>query len=285
MQELNNTVAFIDSGHGGLDILYYYMLARQKRFPASSKDPCGKENLVYVADLKFMPYGKLQKSDIYQWCLEVFKRIEKKFRPDLFVVACNTATAHAIDQLRLDFDRPIVGMEPYLNYINKIPETKILKKGEIGALVTPATVASSRFKRLKKEKDPEGLIEVMAPTELATLIENYVFSKNREVLIEGLQRLFDRYLPVNWKYVILGCTHYPLVKNEIEKVIGAKCISPAPYVVDQILRKLNLDTPIEIKTDHLEEIIKNFSFHYLNTCEENWRIATLNEFLPWYLIS
>ncbi|MCR9204614.1 MAG: aspartate/glutamate racemase family protein, partial [Halobacteriovoraceae bacterium] len=136
-----------------------------------------------------------------------------------------------------------------------------------------------RFQTLKDKRDPLGLVDVLALSELAPLIEAYIEHKNPELLKSQLENLFNPYLPRDWKEVILGCTHYPIIQSELENLLGAKCISPADRVVDQIGRKLAIDT-----AQHQSASIQDFSFEYQNTGHPTWRKAFLSEFLPWYLI-
>lgn len=267
-------VAFLDSGHGGLDVLYHFFKSRGEQGI--------KDQLIYAADIAFMPYGELPSDKIFQRCSQLCHEIKNIYNPDIFVIACNTATAHAIDRLRDNFDTPFVGMEPYLNYINKFEkqtDPSELQKGHIGALVTPSTLIAPRFQSLKDKRDPLGLVDVLALPELAPLIESYIQQKDREVLVNQLGELFKPHLPRDWKEVILGCTHYPIIQNELENLLGAKCISPADRVVEQICKRLSLDT-----AQHQNGPIHDFSFEYQNTSLQTWRKASLSEFLPWYLI-
>lgn len=269
MKDSNFKIAFLDSGHGGLDILFHFRKARGEKGAS--------DQLIYTADLAFMPYGDLSSDKIYERCFTLCSEIENKFQPDLFVIACNTATAHAIDNLRESFSTPFVGMEPYLNYINK-SEAR-LEKGEVGALVTPSTFKAPRFKSLKEKRDPQNLVEVLAPAELASVIEVYIQGKDEEKLLASLNNLFDSHLPLGWKEVILGCTHYPIIQKHLETLLNARCISPAERVIEQIYRKLEQEAP-----SHSSGRLGDFSFEYLNTSQNTWRKATLSEFLPWYLI-
>lgn len=271
MKDSNFKVGFIDSGHGGLDVLYHY---RVKRGHSGDSD-----NLYYAADLAFMPYGSLSSEKIYERCADLCEEMLEQFDPDIFVIACNTATAHAIDQLRKNFEIPFVGVEPYLNYINKTDLGKNAEKGSIGALVTPSTFQAPRFKTLKEKLDPQDLVEVLAPKELASSIEKFILDQDRTALLKILQLMFQDNLPLAWKEVILGCTHYPLIKEELELVLKAKCISPTQSVVEQIFRTLGLDVALQ-----QEDPKNDFTFSYCDTRSQNWRKARLSEFLPWYLI-
>lgn len=230
----------------------------------------------YIADLAYMPYGDLGADQITKRCEEMTEELVRRWNVDLVVVACNTATAYAIENLRKSFTLPFIGVEPYLNYINKVERSEI-ENHHVGALVTPATLKAPRFLELKKVKDPDGLIEVMAPEKLATKIEELIFHQDRERFKKDLQGIFKNYLPLTWEKMILGCTHYPLVKDELEEIIGALCISPTQSVVEQIMRVLK-------RSDIPDKKLRDIHFSYWNTQEKDWRKASLSEFLPWYLV-
>lgn len=248
------SLGLFDSGHGGLDIL---RSLRKK----------GDFDLSYIADLKFHPYGKKSVDEIVERSLSLCKTLLGEKDCDLIVVACNTATAHAIDELRKTFDVPFVGVEPYLNYINKVPKDH-LKKGEVGALVTPNTLNSLRFERLKELRDPDDLISVLAFEELAPLVETYLHDFDDQTLKKALEKIFHSYLPLGWKETILGCTHYPLIQNFLEDLLKTTCVSPTPQVVEQVFRVLEWAPKESLRED----------FDYWNTQESNWRKASLRDF-------
>ncbi len=254
---MGKTIGLFDSGHGGLDLLR--TLRKTSEF-----------DLLYIADLKFHPYGKMSIPQIKERSHFLCQELLKKGPCDLIAVACNTATAHAIDDLRKDFSVPFVGVEPYLNYINKAP-LEHLQRGGVGALVTPNTLNSDRFKRLKEEKDPNDLVSVLALEELAPLVEDFLTHKDEDLLVDQLKELFRNDLPLNWQETILGCTHYPLISIQLEKVLNTRCISPTPQVVEHIFRLL-LEKPT------VSPVISRQDFDYWNTLEGSWRKALLEDF-------
>ncbi|MEZ4820298.1 MAG: hypothetical protein R3A45_10550 [Bdellovibrionota bacterium] len=84
-------------------------------------------------------------------------------------MACNTATAETIDQMRQQFEVPIIGIEPYMRHPQLNPSDQQRK---YALILTPATKASSRFQRLQKQNDPEGLIDVFALERFALAVES-----------------------------------------------------------------------------------------------------------------
>lgn len=206
-------IGLFDSGIGGLSILKEIL---KFQLPL---------DIYYYADSLNAPYGK--KPDAF--VIERSRHIVDKFKAHgikLIVVACNTATAVAIEALRNTYpDLEFVGVEPFINIINQRPEL-LDKKGVV--LATPLTGNSKRFLDLKNRLDPKGLLKVVTPENLANIIEKNYISKPSALhqLIEEEMSKYD----LNYDYFILGCTHYPLVKAELSKLLSGEMISPCPRV-------------------------------------------------------
>ncbi len=185
-----------DSGIGGLGTLCEI----EKSLP--------NEEFVFVADFQNSPYGNKTKKQIKDCVLTVLKKYVKKFEPKCLVVACNTATAVCIDEIRKTFDGVFcVGCEPAVKVAQKEGKTRIL------VLCTKATRKYSAY--LKKQKN----IVVFCPQKLATLIDNNFLCE--ETIIVYLNKCLKKFYK-KFDAVILGCTHYVLFKKEIEKIVGCK---------------------------------------------------------------
>lgn len=249
-------VGFFDSGHGGLEILRESLDRHNGEF-------------FYIADELYHPYGKMELSELQRRCLDLTDLLVNELKCDVIVLACNTATAYAIDVLRQQFKLPFVGVEPYLNYISTVAPEKVAAK-RVGALVTPNTLKAPRFKELKQKIDPNDLVSVVALGELAPLIEEFMRERDPKTFEEKLSHLFKPLLPLHWEETILGCTHYPLIKDYLEKILKTRCVSPTKAVVDQLIRV----APIGDK----ERVSGHFQF--LNTVSGKWREALITEFLP-----
>jgi glutamate racemase len=128
-------------------------------------------------------------------------------------------------------------VEPYLNYINK--ERQRADQGRVGVLTTKLTARSARFIELKNRLDPMGKVHVFVPELLADLVEEAfrAGSVTPTLKVRLHQQLEDPYKK-NLSTLILGCTHYPLVQNEIEELLGPICVSPAQAVADRIVKLL-----------------------------------------------
>jgi glutamate racemase len=211
-------IGFFDSGIGGLSLL------------ADTIEQFPEHEYLYLADHAFHPYGRLSPEEIYLRSLFLTKKL-LSYDVDLVVVACNTATAFAINRLREEFAHKIVGIEPFINIINVDKDLSSQHK-KIAVLTTPALAKSERFLGLKSKLDPENRITTITCKGLAEQIEKNV----DQIIIPELEgQKFD--------FAILGCTHYPIVKDEIEKRYGLKTIDCHAAVVKQIGKVLDLTSP------------------------------------------
>ena len=243
-------IGLFDSGIGGFSVLDELF----KLMPEAS--------FYYISDDAHAPYGP--KSDEYITERTFFITEELLAQGvELIVVACNTATASSIDQLREKFkDIPFVGVEPYLNAYYKMPvgfEKKMM------VLTTESTGKSERFKRLKERLDPNAQIDHYGLKNLAQLIEKYYY--NPESVYE-FEAKFEEELSFlkayHYSYAILGCTHYPLVRDRIEKLLNLKAISPCSHVAQRVVDLTKQKNEIDIKQE-----VPTF-FHYLSTTNNLW---------------
>jgi len=127
---LNYSIGVIDSGVGGISVL------------KCIRDYLPHENLIYVADSKFAPYGEKTSEEITRRVLTVFEFLDAH-KVKSVVVACNTATAASIQTLRSQFNYPIIGMEPAVK-----PASILSKNKVVGVLATSGTLLSAKFSAL-----------------------------------------------------------------------------------------------------------------------------------------
>jgi glutamate racemase len=257
-------IGFFDSGHGGLGVL------------RASLELLSGVDYYYIGDSAFHPYGEKSDDEIIKRSRTLTKILIDK--GCLFiVVACNSATAVAIDQLRDDFpDITFIGIEPYLNILTK---KTFLDDDKIGALVTKRTYNSGRLKKLKERVDPDNRLEIEYVNDLASFVER-IITKKEAIDYDELKNILKPVLGKKWDYVILGCTHYPLILKELEGLFSARCLDPASYVARQIkelLLKSNLYKP------EVEFCVEPFSvaFNYMDTDLNTWSQNKLGDFLWW----
>ena len=209
-------IGAFDSGIGGTTIL----AAVQKLLPY--------EEYKYIADSKNCPYG--EKSDDELKSI-VTKNVEelKNWGAEIIIIACNTATTKCINYLREEYPEiKFVGTEPAIKLAAKSNAKNIL------VMATPGTIASERTKSLLKVNQREGQnITLLSCPGLADTIELNYPIQNYQPIIEKLQELLkDQADP---DVVVLGCTHYSLIKPEIEKIFPrAKLIDGADGVANRV---------------------------------------------------
>ncbi len=197
MQE--NPIGFFDSGVGGLSVLKYAL----QYMP--------EENYIYFGDSLNAPYGTKSKDEVFTLTEKGITNLISQ-GVKAVVVACNTATSIAVDELRKKIDIPIISMEPAIK--PALEKTK----GKVLLLATSVTVASLRVNKLIEKYDKENRVIKVPCEKLAKKIEEAVFSKSDIDLY--LQELLLPYLNCNITAIVLGCTHYPFVSDKIKNIIG-----------------------------------------------------------------
>lgn len=205
-------IGVFDSGVGGLSV------AREIRRALPAED------IIYIADAAHCPYGDRPAAEVRARALAIGRHLEAG-GAKLLVVACNTATGAALEQLREAVRVPAVGLEPAVK-----TAAARTRAGRIGVMATAGTVASERFQRLVREH-AAGLTVVAQPCPgLVDLIERGELHGPR--LRALLERLTEPLRAAEVDAVVLGCTHYPFVREAIAEVLGAgvELIDSAPAI-------------------------------------------------------
>lgn len=194
-------LGFFDSGVGGLSV----MKEALKIMP--------NENYIYFGDSKNAPYGTKSVKEVRDL---TFKAVEYLLSRGVkgIAIACNTATSAAVAELRLVYpDLPLVGIEPAIK-----PAVELDIKGDRLVMATPRTLAENKFRNLViKYKDKANIVAVPCAG-LMEFIEDGIF-EGRE-LNEYLSHRLEEFDLNNVAAIVLGCTHYPFIKNELIKVVG-----------------------------------------------------------------
>lgn len=195
-------IGVFDSGLGGLSVL------REIRALLPSED------LLYYADNAYCPYGIRGRNEIQERSERISRMLIDEGAKAI-VVACNTASAMAIEHIRLEFPgTPFVGLEPAVK-----PAVKLTRSGRIGVLATPRTVAGERLRWLI-ETHANGIeVRTVAATGLVELVEAGTLSGPE--VVAALRPLLHPMLEAGADVVVLGCTHYPFLRGEIEAYVGA----------------------------------------------------------------
>ncbi|XHS78209.1 glutamate racemase [Burkholderiaceae bacterium UC74_6] len=194
-------IGVFDSGVGGLTVLREL----HRQIPQAP--------LLYLADTAWAPYGEKTPDVLIQRSLAITGWLQRQ-GATLVVIACNTATAHAIQTVRERFPGlPIVGTEPGIK-----PAVEASRRHRIGVLATPATLASARYRSLIERHAPGTEVLDQPCPGLADAIESGDFDA------PGLGALVERFCEplreAGVDTVLMGCTHYPLIRPMLQRALG-----------------------------------------------------------------
>ena len=193
-------IGVFDSGVGGISVLQHIHTLLPH------------EQLLYVADSKYAPYGNKTPQQIQSRCFEITDFLIQKGAKAI-VVACNTATAAAIDEMRAKYHLPIFGMEPAVK-----PAAEASKNGIIGVLATVGTLKSAQFAGLLESYGRNVEVVTQGCVGLVECIERGEL--NSEHTLKLLKKYCKPLLDEGADTIVLGCTHYPFVKALIRQIVG-----------------------------------------------------------------
>ena len=205
--EKQDVIGVFDSGIGGLSILRELI----KEMP--------QENFFYIADIAHSPYGERNQEYITERIdrLSSYLINHQKFNIKTLVVACNTATAYSIDLLRKKYPNiSIIGVEPALKSASKYSKTN-----KVGVLATYATIHSQKFKDLKASLNHHTDFICQPCNELSHSIDLgniHLATELCKKYIKNLGQLGSNYGEID--SIVLGCTHYPLMSDIIQNIVG-----------------------------------------------------------------
>lgn len=203
MIDLNNheAIGFIDSGVGGLTVVKEAL----RQLP--------NERLIYLGDTARCPYGPRPAEQVVQFTWEMTNfLLEKKIK--MLVIACNTATAVALEEIKEQLAIPVVGVI--------LPGTraalKATKNNRIGVIGTAGTIKSKAYEEALLSKAPNTFVTSLACPKFVPIVESNEFHSSvaKKVVSETLNPLQLKKLDT----LILGCTHYPLLRPLIQNVMG-----------------------------------------------------------------
>lgn len=195
---LNNPIGVFDSGIGGLSVLR----ALIAELP--------HEDFVYLADTAHAPYGERDDTYVIERARVIAQQLCEGHAIKALVIACNTATAAAIDLLRAELPGLLViGIEPALK-----PAVAISKTRRIGVMATRSTLASAKFRALHDAHAPQADFLLQPCDGLADAIESGDLEKTHALCEQYVGALSGV------DTLVLGCTHYPFARDEIAVVAG-----------------------------------------------------------------
>lgn len=226
-------IGVFDSGIGGLTVV--------KRFTKSLP----KEKIIYFGDTARVPYGSKSNSTVIEYSTENTNFLLSK-KVKAIVVACNTASSVALTELKKKFDIPVIGMiEPGAKMA--INETK---NSRIGVIGTRSTINNQAYsKEIRKINPDVQVIEKACPLFVPLAEEGWT---NHRATVEIAEEYLHELRKYDIDTLVLGCTHYPILSNVIQKVIGDSVTLidsgvASASVVKAELEKNNLENDVEKK--------------------------------------
>lgn len=205
----NRPVAVFDSGIGGLTVLKEIM----EQLPG--------EDIVYFGDTARIPYGTRSKETVVKYVVQSFNFLMTK-NIKAIVVACNTASSLALEEVKEQFDLPIIGVvEPGAK-----AAIATTKNNSIGIIGTEGTINSNAYQRkIRKVLPSAEIIGVSCPLFVPIVEEGW---ENSDVAYVAAQKYLIELKEHNIDTLVLGCTHYPALRYTIGKVLGNKVILVNP---------------------------------------------------------
>ncbi len=241
-------IGVFDSGVGGLTVLREIM------------EMMPYEDVIYFGDTARIPYGSKSEQTVKKFAYQCAKFLYDKGVKTI-VIACNTASAVAIDYLKDRFDIPVIGViEPGAR-----GAVEATKNGRIGVIGTYATIGSSAYQNKIMEKMPEAeIVGIPCPLFVPIVEEGWEYSEvarltARQYLAELMEHDVDS--------LVLGCTHYPILRHTIGQVLGerVRLVNPAFETAKELketLRENNMT-----KNDFVKAVYR----YYVSDAPEKFR--------------
>lgn len=194
-------IAILDSGVGGLTVVKEVM----RQLP--------KEQIIYFGDTERAPYGPRRAEEVVRFTEEIVSFL-LKFHPKMIVIACNTATAVAMDRIRTMVPVPVVGVI----HPGARAAIKMTRSQTIGVIGTEGTIRSRAYERALHELSPHVRIVSRACPALVPLVEKglYHAPESKATVRASIQPVLEQ--PIDC--LILGCTHYPFLQDMISEIAG-----------------------------------------------------------------
>lgn len=218
---MNRPIGIIDSGVGGLTVAKKVI------------ELLPNEEIKYIGDTQRCPYGPRPGEEVREYTWQMINRLLDE-GIKLLVIACNTATAVVLDEVKKALSIPVIGViEP-----GAIAAMKATRQNYVGVIGTYGTICSGAYERALKNINSHVEVESLACPNFVPLVEAGIFSgtEAKVVVQEELQPLLSK----PFDSLILGCTHYPLLSNLIQQVVGPeiRLISSGQEAASEVSRQL-----------------------------------------------
>jgi glutamate racemase len=217
-------IGVFDSGVGGLTVV------------KGIRGALPNESIVYVGDTARVPYGTRSRETIITFALEIVRKLLDHDVKAL-VVACNTISAVALDEIRALTNLPVLGViEPTVKEAVNQSKNKV-----IGVIGTQATIQSKAYEMAIQAIEPHAQVIALATPMLVPIVEEELFNDPvADVMVKEYLGQFEQVKQLDT--LILGCTHYPLLKDKIEACMGTSVrVIDSAYPTANTLRELLTD--------------------------------------------
>ncbi|MFA6080779.1 MAG: glutamate racemase [Patescibacteria group bacterium] len=252
-------IGVFDSGLGGLTILK----ALLKELP--------QYNYVYLGDNARVPYGNRSPETIYQFTKEAVEFLFKK-NCQLIIIACNTSTATSLHKIQQEYLLKFFPDKKVLGVIKPVVE-EIKERGDrtIGVIGTKATINSEAFVREIKKVLPNTKVFQQACPLLVPYIEDS--GRNKKILTLILEEYLKELKEKNIDSLLLACTHYEIIKEEIKNIVGTKVkvISEGKIVAKKLKNYLLRHPEIENKLEKKSQV----SYFFTDENQDNKKLINL----------
>ena len=249
----NAPIGVFDSGIGGLTVAREIM----RQMP--------QERIVYFGDTARVPYGSKSQETVLRYSRQIIRFLEEQ-QVKAIVVACNTASAFALDAVREEFDIPILGV---IEAGAKVA-AQVTRNKRVGVIATEGTIESGTHAKVLKQIDPEiTVIGKPCPLFVPLVEEGWTHDP---VTVEVASRYLKELQEKDIDTLILGCTHYPLLRSTIGQIMGegVQLVNPAyetALELGKLLKEQNMqstgqgqsDFPYRFYVSDLAEKFKGFA--------------------------
>ena len=250
IMDKNARIGVFDSGVGGLTVAREIM----RQIP--------NERIVYFGDTARVPYGSKSKDNIIKFSRQIIRFLQTE-NVKAIVIACNTASALALDEMQQEFDLPILGVvKPGAKVA---VETTVNKR--IGLIGTEANIRSGVYTRYIKSLDDEAKVfEKACPLFVPLVEEGWLHD---DITLQVASRYLEELKEKDIDTLIMGCTHYPLIRSTIRKVMGDKVnlVNPAYETAielknllerDNLANKCDVDSPSSMYRFYVSDAEEKF---------------------------
>lgn len=252
----NAPIGVFDSGIGGLTVAREIM----RQLP--------EERIVYFGDTARLPYGNKSKETVIRFSEQIIRFLRTK-DVKAIVIACNTASSHALDEVRKAQDIPIIGV------INAGARAAVsaTKNGKIGVIGTEGTISSGTYGAVLREMKPGVEVFGKACPLFVPLVEEGLLhdSVTDEIAARYLSALKEKYIDT----LVMGCTHYPLLRSTIARTMGSDVtlVNPA-YETAVQLRTLLKSMEMNCEEDKELALEEKYQFFVSDMAEKFRSFAT-----------